>query len=126
MTDDEFLDFCAQNPNRRIERTAEVMMGTGGMTGSRNSRVISHLGNWADQDGRGEVFDSSSLFRLANTTPRAPEAAWVSYSRLALLTEIQKDKLPPLCPGFVIELMSPSDRLAEVKLKMSEVHGEWL
>ena len=123
-SDEDFLEFCAQNPNHRIERTAEgrviVMSGTGARTGSRNRRITQILGNWADRDGRGEAFDSSSLFLLPNTALRAPDAAWVSYPRLARLPEIQKDKIPPLCPEFVIELMSPTDRLPQVKLKMSE------
>ena len=41
-------------------------------------------------------------------------------TRLALLTREQKRKFPPICPDFVVELTSPSDRLAEVQEKMSE------
>ena len=124
MTDEEFLEFCVQNRDHRIERTAEgkviVMSATGGTTGSRNQRIARQLGNWAEQDGRGEAFESSSGFRLPNTAIRAPDAAWVAHSRLAQLSEEQKDLFAPLCPEFVIELLSPSDRLAEVKLKMTD------
>lgn len=35
--------------------------------------------------------------------------------RLARLSKEQPRKSPPLCPGFVIEVMSPSDRLALAK-----------
>ena len=124
MTDEQFLDFCVQNRDHRIERTAEgiaiVMSGTDGKTGSRNLRISRQIGNWAEQDGRGEAFDSSTGFRLPNSAIRAPDATWVSRSGLAQLTEAQKDRFLPLCLVFVIELMSPSDRLAEVKLKMIE------
>ena len=124
MTDEQFLDFCVQNRDHRIERTAEgkviVMSGTGGKTGSRNLRISRQIGNWAEQDGRGEAFDSSTGFRLPNSAIRSPDASWVSRAKLAQLTEEQKDRFLPLCPEFVIELLSPSDRLPEVKLKMTE------
>ena len=124
MTDEQFLDFCVQNRDHRIERTAEgkaiVMPGTDGKTGILNLRISRQIGNWAEQDGRGEAFDSSTGFRLPNSAIRAPDASWVTRSRLAQLTKTQKNRFLPLCPEFVIELLSPSDRLAEVKLKMTE------
>ena len=124
MTDEQFLDFCVQNRDHRIERTAEgkvlVMSGTGGETGSRNVEITAQLNAWAKGDGRGVSFDSSTGFRLPNTAIRAPDSCWVSRSGLAQLTKAQKKRFLPLCPEFVIELLSPSDRLAEVKLKMTE------
>ena len=41
----------------------------------------------------------------------SPDAAWVSNESLARLTKEQRRKFPPVCPEFVIEVMSPSDRL---------------
>lgn len=41
-------------------------------------------------------------------------------SRLASLTESQKERFLPLCPDFVIEFISPFDRLNKVKAKMIE------
>ena len=124
MTDEQFLDFCVQNRDHRIERTAEgkaiVMSGTGGKTGSRNIEISAQLNFWARRDGRGVAFDSSTSFHLPNSAIRAPDASWVSRSGLAQLTEAQKERFLPICPEFVIELSSPSDRLAEVKLKMTE------
>ena len=124
LADAEFEEFCIQNRDRRIERTADgkviVMSGTGGTTGSRNHRISGQFANWVDTDGKGEGFDSSTAFRLPNSAIRCPDAAWVSRTRLALLTKYQKDRFLRLCPEFIIELMPPSDRLAEVKLKMAE------
>ena len=37
-----------------------------------------------------------------------------------MLTTEQKKKFLPLCPDFVIELRSPSDRLDDLKEKMQE------
>ena len=55
MTDEQFLDFCVQNRDHRIERTAEgkaiVMSGTGGKTGSRNIEISAQL-NFLGKAGR--------------------------------------------------------------------------
>jgi Uma2 family endonuclease len=51
---------------------------------------------------------------------RAPDAAWVLRSRLATLTPEQKQRFLPLCPDFVVEIRSPSDRLSTVQAKMQE------
>ena len=124
MTDEQFLDFCVQNRDHRIERTAEgkviVMSGTGGETGNRNIEISTQLNFWARRDGRGVAFDSSTGFRLPSTAIRALDASWVTRSGLAELSKTQKTRFLPLCPEFVIELLSPSDSLAEVKLKMTE------
>ena len=124
MTDDEFLEFCVQNRDHRIERTADgkviVMSATGGETGDQNSEISFQLRGWAKRDGRGMSFDSSTGFRLPNSAVRAPDAAWVSRLKTAPLTKEQRKRFLPFCPDFVIELTSPSDRLPEVKLKMTE------
>jgi Uma2 family endonuclease len=124
MTDDEFFEFCRVNRDLRIERTAEgeiiVMPPTGGETGNRDAKLTVQLGVWSDRDGTGEVFDSSTGFKLPNGAERSPDAAWVSHSRLALLTAEQKRKFIPLCPDFAIELRSPTDRLIDLKEKMEE------
>jgi Uma2 family endonuclease len=44
----------------------------------------------------------------------------VLRSRLDKLTRDKKRKFPQLCRDFVVELMSPSDRLPRLKAKMCE------
>jgi Uma2 family endonuclease len=44
----------------------------------------------------------------------------VLRSRLAPLTPEQRQKFLPLCPDFVVEIRSPSDRLNTVQAKMQE------
>jgi Uma2 family endonuclease len=124
LTDDQYFQFCAVNEKLRIERTAEgkiiVMSPTGGETGRRNAEVSRQVGNWAKQDGTGVVFDSNTEFRLPNGANRSPDASWVLKSRWEALPELEREKFPPLCPDFVLELLSPSDSLGELKLKMDE------
>lgn len=98
----------------------KIMPGREGKTGNRNAKLTRQLDAWAERDGRGVAFDSSTLFRLPNTAMRLPDAAWVSRARLATLSEKEKERYLPLCPDFVVELTSPSDRLPMVREKMEE------
>jgi Uma2 family endonuclease len=124
MSDEEYFRFCMANPDLRIERTAEgeivIMPPAGGETSNRNMDLSSQLQFWAKHDGRGKAFDSNVEFILPSGAARSPDASWVLQSRLATLTPDQKKKFPPLCPDFVVELRSPSDRLRQVQAKMRE------
>jgi Uma2 family endonuclease len=124
LDNDRFFDFCMQNPDMRIERSAEgeiiVMPPPGGESSNQNSEIAIELGIWARQDGRGRVFDSSGYFTLPNGAVRSPDASWVLKSRLEKLSRKQKRHFLPLCPDFVIELKSPSDRLKILETKMVE------
>jgi Uma2 family endonuclease len=124
MSDEEFFRFCVANPDLRIERTAEgeieIMPPTGFETSHRNAGLTAQLYNWATRDGRGKDFDSNVEFILPSGAARSPDASWVLRSRLAKLTAEQKTKFPPLCPDFVVELRSPSDRLRQAQAKMRE------
>ncbi len=124
MSDDEFFDFCGLYPAFRIERSAEgeiiIMPPTGLETGYRNNDLSTQLHAWAKRDGRGKAFDSNTEYILPNGAARSPDASWVSNARLAGLTREQKRKFPRLCPDFVVELTSPSDRLPDVQRKMRE------
>jgi Uma2 family endonuclease len=124
MTDEEFYGFCQSNPEWHIERTAQgelvIMPSTGGETGAFNSQINRLLGNWAEADGTGIVFDSSTAFTLPNNAVRSPDAAWIRRSRWEALTPDERRKFPPLCPDFVVELRSPTDALDKLQEKMEE------
>jgi Uma2 family endonuclease len=124
MTDDEYFQFCADNPDLRIERSAEgdilIMPPVGGESSFRNSELTAELRIWARKDGRGRVFDSSVEYFLPSGAAYSPDASWVLRSRLDKLTKDEKRKFLRLCPDFVVELMSPSDRLSKLKTKMRE------
>jgi Uma2 family endonuclease len=126
MDDDEYFEFCARNRKLRIERNANgeiiIMPPAGGETGYRNSDLTAQLTIWSKRDGRGRAFDSNTEFILPNGAALAPDASWVRSSRLEQFTKEQKKRFLPLCPDFVVELISPGDRLPRVQAKM----GEWM
>lgn len=124
LTDAQFDRLCHDNPDLRLELTAQrtlvIMSPTGSKTGWRNSKLTQRLANWAEQDGTGLAFDSSTGFTLPNGAKRSPDAAWVRRARWEALSEAQQEGLAPLCPDFVVELRSPDDRLITLQEKMAE------
>ncbi len=124
LTDDQFYDLCRANPDLRIERSATgelvFMPPTGGETGKRNSEINADFVIWNRQTQLGEVFDSSTCFKLPNGAERSPDVAWVRRERWDALTPNQKEKFPPIAPDFVLELMSPSDTREATQAKLRE------
>ena len=124
LSDDELFRLCAANPEVSIERTSEgeliFMAPAGGASSNRNSTINLELGLWNRKAGLGKVFDSNGGFVLPNGAMRAPDAAWVPKARWEALSPEQREKFPPLCPDFVIELRSRTDRLGDVQEKMAE------
>lgn len=124
FTDDEFCQFCARHRELRIEMTSEgqmiIMLPVGGEGSIRNFNLTTEFGIWVKQDKTGIGFDSSGGFRLPNKAKRSPDAAWVKLERWNALNEQDRRKLVPLCPDFVVELRSYTDRLKKLQEKMEE------
>src|SRR5206468_5614927 len=124
LTEEQFMHLCQENPELRIELTAKgelvIMPPTGSKTGLRNSTLTYDLVAWARIDGTGVVFDSSTLFTLPNGAKRSPDASWVRRGRWEALPKEQRQGFGLLCPDFVVELRSPTDRLGEFEEKMQE------
>ncbi|HBR72231.1 MAG TPA: hypothetical protein DEA78_00570, partial [Cyanobacteria bacterium UBA11159] len=124
LSDEQFYHLCRVNPDVKFERNAEreliIMSPTGGETGKRNAKLTTRFCLWNEQTNLGEVFDSSTCFRLPNGADRSPDVAWIQKERWDGLTSEQKEKFPPIAPDFVLELMSPTDNLKETQAKMRE------
>jgi Uma2 family endonuclease len=124
LTDQRFAQLCQENPELRLELTAQkelvIMPPAGSETGWRNGRIIYFLVSWAKKDGTGISFDSSAGFTLPNGAIRSPDASWVKRERWEALSKDQREGFAPLCPDFVIELRSRTDLLADLQAKMQE------
>jgi Uma2 family endonuclease len=93
---------------------------TGGTTGIRNAELITDFVFWNRKKKQGRVFDSSTGFKLPNGATYSPDIAWVSNERWESLPETQLEKHVPLCPDFVVELVSNSQNAEALKAKMEE------
>ena len=124
LTDDQFERLCAANPEIKFERTPTgelvIMSPTGGETGKNNVEIAADFVIWNRNSKLGVVFDSSTCFRLPGGGDRSPDVAWIEQSCWDALTPEQKRKFPPICPDFVLELLSPSDNLSTTQAKMQE------
>ncbi|MBS9394116.1 MAG: Uma2 family endonuclease [Dolichospermum sp. LBC05a] len=124
FTDDKFVEMVAANKDSRLELSAQgelsIMSPTGGETGDRNLELGGQVWFWNRQNGLGKAFDSSTGFKLPNGATRSPNVSWIKMERWNALTPEQRKRFLPLCPDFVIELVSESDDLADTQAKMRE------
>ncbi|MEB3148846.1 MAG: Uma2 family endonuclease [Sphaerospermopsis sp.] len=124
LTSEQFYQLCQANPDLKLERNTQgeliVMPPTGGETGRSNVNLILQVAKWNEQNQLGEVFDSSTGFTLPSGADRSPDVSWVEKSRWDALSKQEREKFIPLCPDFVIEIMSPSDNLKKLQNKMQE------
>lgn len=124
LSDEEFEQLVLANPESNFEQTAAgelvVVAPTGGTSERKNSSLTTQLGNWSESNNLGIAFDSNTLFVLPNKAKRSPDASWIKRDRWEALTRKQQDGYPPICPDFIVELLSPTDDLQDTQNKMQE------
>lgn len=124
LTDEQFFSLCVSNRDYRFERNSKgdlvIMSPTGGETSNRNIDISYQLQNWNRRKKKGIAFDSSGGFKLPLGGIRSPDASWIPLKKWESLTNKEKQQFLPLCPDFVIELLSPTDKLIDTQNKMLE------
>jgi Uma2 family endonuclease len=134
-SDQAYLAFCRANPDLRVERNAKgeilIVPPAGSESSYRSASVAAQLFNWAERDGHGKPFDSSAQFMLPDGSALSPDAAWVSNESLHRFSKQERKGFLHLCPEFVIEVLSPTDRRKKAKAKMEQwiangAHLAWL
>lgn len=125
ITQEEFYQLSERNPELRFERNANgelvIMPPADSYSDSRNSEIVGDLIIWNRQQNEpGLVFGPSAGFTLPNGAIRSPDAAWLPSSLWEAIPQAQRTPFAHICPAFVVELMSPSDRLLDAQNKMEE------
>ena len=124
LNSENFYQLCQNNPDSLLELSKNgeliIVSPVGGESGNRETNLTADLIIWNHQTQLGVVFSSSTIFNLPKGGNRSPDVAWVSLARWEKLTPAEKEGFPPLCPDFVIELRSKSDRLQPLQDKMLE------
>lgn len=122
LTEAEFFEFCQDHRDLRIERDAShqitIMPPASSETGSTNSELTRQLANWNVEVGLGKTFDSSAGFTLSTGAMLSPDASWLTQARWDALSADDRRGFARICPDFVVELLSPSDRLTDTMRKM--------
>jgi Uma2 family endonuclease len=124
LTDEELLEFCAENDGLEIESDADgsitVMTPARFKTNRFNQLLAVRLAVWAEQTGHGVVCGPDLGIRFADLVLRAPDAAWLSEKQVNVAEE-QESTDPGFlhfCPEFVAELRSHTDRASQIEAKM--------
>lgn len=124
IDDADFEKLCGDNPDTRFETTAKgeliIMPPTGSESGRKNSKLIVRIGIWNEREQLGELFDSSTGFKLSSGATKSPDVSWIESSRWQAIPKEQQRKFAPIDPDFVIELMSSTDDREELQQKMVE------
>jgi Uma2 family endonuclease len=102
------------------EGTVHMMTPSGNETSDANAEIITQLRIWWHTHRQGRVFDSNTNFQLPDGSKKGPDAAYISAGRLAQVPREALRRFAPVCPNFVIELMSPSDTEDKAMEKMQE------
>src|SRR5258708_32604070 len=87
-------------------------------------RLISLLAIFVQRHKLGELYDSSTGFRLSDKLLLSPDVAFVSHATQKKIL-IAPDKFLYGAPDLVIEVLSPSDRLVQINRKLDHYfeHG---
>lgn len=124
ISGEDFWRICMQNPDLRLERSAAgellIMTPTGLRGGGVEGDVFGELRAWALEDGRGKAYGSNAGITLPDSSVRAADACWISWAKLKALTPEQYERFAPVCPEFVIEVLSPSDARPALREKMQQ------
>ena len=124
LSDEELMAFSEANKPCRVERLASgeilVMTPSGFENNRREAYVVAALFAWAEVDGRGVTFSSNAGFNLPDGSTLSPDAGWIASARLAPLSRDQQERYLPFAPDFVVEILSPSDSLADLDAKMEQ------
>ncbi|HRI29102.1 MAG TPA: Uma2 family endonuclease [Chitinophagales bacterium] len=121
---DLFEALCRHNDAFQLEKDHKgniiIMPPTYSETGHYNSEIAAEVIIWNRKTKAGVVFDSSTGFTLPNGAVRSPDVSWVNLTRWQALSPKQKNSFAPICPDFVIELLSSTDTLNTLHEKMEE------
>lgn len=124
FSDDEFFEFCQANRDLRVERNArgeiEIMTPAGYVSGAQSGEVFAQLRNWNKKHQLGRVAESSAAYVLPDKATLSPDASWFSLANWAKAPVARRRKLLPICPEFVVEVMSPSDTLPTSQAKIKQ------
>ena len=124
VTHEQFWELCVEYPDLRLELTSSgeliVMPPTGYSTGKRSFNLVYQVAAWAKRDGTGVGFGTDTGYTLPNGAIRGPDVSWMRREKADNVSKDEMDRFAHVCPDFVVELRSASDRLPPLMNKMDE------
>ncbi len=127
MTEEQFIDFCTENPNLRIEQdkngNINIMTPVSLDSGNYESEVGIDLGLWNRKHKLGKTYSPSTLFILPDGEKRMADASWIINQKITELSKKQRKSFAHIVPDFIVEIRSPSDERSVLKKK---IRGIWM
>jgi Uma2 family endonuclease len=110
FSDDDYFQFCMDNPELFLERTAKgeilIMPPIGPDASALGTEVLSELVGWAKKDGRGQACGPSAHFLLPDGSAMSADAGWISKQRRHSVSREEWRRFPHFAPEFVVEVTS--------------------
>lgn len=127
LTEEEFAQFCLDHRDLRIERNSSgqitIMPPVFTESGFTNNELSYQLTHWNRRARLGRVGDSSTGYTLPGGAMLSPDASWVAEERWRALPAADRRRFARICPDFIMELASSSDRLPDLLGKMHDWLG---
>ena len=118
--DDELMLLHELNPGYTVERLADgalLVSPNGAAGGMRNVELSFQLRSWQRRTKHGPTFDSSTGFRLADTSVFSPDGAFVRAERWEPLNRDQRERYFDGAPDAAFEIISRTDLRNEQLMK---------
>ena len=127
LTDDALLQLNALREGWFFEAAAGgallIAPGSPLQTSARGVQLIGQLVPWSNTEIGGVVIGAPALLRLPDGSRRMPRIAWISQERFTYIPPEDAERIPPVTPDFVVEIVSYTDDAEDQQRKMQEV---WL
>lgn len=124
MNESRFFQFCQINDGVEFERDScgdiILLPLRGSLFSLLNVNLSGQLGIWNQKSQSGVIFSSSTGFTLPNGAVRSPDVSWIRNEKWDLLSEEQQQVFAPICPDFIIEILSEAEETNYLHDKMKE------
>lgn len=124
MSREQFHRFVLKNSDLRIERDKYGNIIIYPLmtfdSGYNEGEAFFHLKLWSKTNQLGKAFSPSTSFDLPDGSQRKADGAWISMEKINQLTEEERKGIALIVPDFVMEVRSETDRIAQLKRKMTE------
>ena len=123
ISQEEFELLCREQPDLQAELepggTVKIMSPVGFDSSDNEAEFITELKLYARKVG-GKSVSSAVGFKLPDGSIKSPDACYVAPQKLAAFNGKDLKRFLPVIPDFVVEVLSPSDKLADLEAKMRD------
>lgn len=113
-----------ENPEIIIEKDSQGALILEGLTdyyfGTLISDLLFQLDIWRQKYHSGEIMGAATSYLLPTGALRSPDISWISTAKMQEYRDGEIQHSSPFSPDFVIELRSPTDKVADLIRKMKE------